>query len=367
MESCFPQILQKIFLLKRLLTIITLLLPLVAFAQSSESRWQRFLTASKLFLDSTDVSGCDLTYVRPFKRPWTINLSIRQFGTTLKTWSGNGTRASLDSDPKINLKLNLAYRGYGLSYSHNLSNATEREFSLSKRGAVYGLEFRRYKSSNIAGNITGDKTLTTDESFKYYADRGQISKKSSELTYYYVFNHRTFSYPAAITGTVRQIRSCGSPILAAVYYNSNIQSRNDSLSYFWGDVRRIKIRQLSIGGGYGYNYVFGHNSCFLVHGSVMPMLSVYRRNKLYTLHSQKDIEEDSFLDSDRYLNYFRPFTDRNSSLKLTALFRFSFHYSWRNSIVGYRAGINRTDVGSSKKFRTVSTEWNSDLYVGYRF
>lgn len=353
--------------MKRIINIFLILLPLAVFGQNSESRWDRFLRASKLFLDSTDVSGCDLSYVRPFKRPWTINLSVRQFGTTLKTWSGNGTRASLDSDPKINLKLNLAYRGYGLSYSRHLSNATEHEFSLSKRGAVYGLEYRRYKSNNIAGNIIGDKTLTSDEPFKYYAGRGQVSKKSSELTYYYVFNHRTFSYPAAITGTVRQIRSCGSPLLAAVYYNSHIESHNDSLSYFWGDVRNIRIRQLSLGAGYGYNYVFGHNSCFLLHGSVMPMVSIYRRNKMQTLHTQKDIEEDSFLDTDRYINYFSSLTSRNSSPKLTALFRFSFHYSWRNSIVGYRAGINRTDVGSGKKFRTLSTEWNSDLYIGYRF
>lgn len=351
--------------MRRVLAFILMLVPFMSFSQ--ESDWERFLHKAKMFLDSTDVAGCDLSYVRPYQRPWTFNISIRQFGTNLHTTTKNGSRASLNAGTKSNLKFKLAYRGYGLSYSHELANGTEREFSLSKRGPVYGLEFRRYQSTSFSGSVRGDSSYNVHEPFAYNIEKGSIHKKSYELNGYYVFNHKTFSYPAAITSTVRQVRSCGSPVLGMTFYSTTITASDTLMSYYWDDIRKVRIRQFSIGGGYAYNYVFGHNSCFLLHVSAMPMLSIYRRNKLFTAHSLNNIEEDSFLDIDLYKNYFNSLSDRNNTIKLTALLRASFHYSWKDFIVGYRISSNRTDVGSSSKFRATINDWNGELYWGYRF
>ena len=351
----------------RCIILLLLLSPLTVLAQDNESGWQRFLGKAKLFLDSTDVAGCNLDYVRPYKHPWTAHISLRQFGTNLHTTANNGSDARLMAGTKSNFQLKLAYRGYGFSYSIPLANGGENEFSLSKRGPVYGLEYRRYSSRSLHGNVKGQSSYNVAEPFEHNVSRGDILKRSIELNAYYIIDHKTFSYPAAITGTVRQIRSCGSPILAAAYYESSVYSNSDSLSHYWDDIRKLKIRQLSIGGGYGYNYVFGHNSCFLVHGSVMPMISFYRRNKLYTKHSYSDIEEDSFFEADRYINYFNGLRDRSTALKFTAILRGSFHYSWRDYIVGYRVAFNRTDAGSYSKFHVTITDWNGNLYLGYRF
>lgn len=351
--------------MRHILAFILILIPVLSFSQ--ENGLDNFLYKAKMFLDSTDVAGCDLSYVRPYSRPWTFNVSIRMFGTNLHTTMKNGATADYRAGTKSNLKFKLAYRGYGLSYSHELANGTEREFSLSKRGAVYGLEFRRYNSTAFSGTVKGDSSYYVHEPFKYDIEEGGIEKKSVELNGYYVFNNKTFSYPAAITGTVRQIRSCGSPMLAFTFYSSVIESSDTLMSYYWDDIRKLKIRQFSIGGGYAYNYVWGHNSCFMLHGSVMPMLSIYRRNKLYTNHSQKNIEEDSFLDIDTYKNYLNNLKDRNNAIKLTALLRASFHYTWKDFIVGYRISSFRSDVGSPSKFRAKMNDWNGELYWGYRF
>lgn len=348
-----------------LVLIALLLLPLTSNAQ--ESGWAHFKSWAKLFLDSTDVAGCNLSYVRPYERPRTISVSLRQFGTDFNTQMNSGSKAKLHAGTKSNLKFKLDYRGYGLSYSFELRNGTEREFSLSKRGAVYGLEMRTYSSHSLHGIISAESSYNIQSPYEYYAQPGSLRKHSFELNGYYIIRHKTFSYPAAITGTVRQIKSCGSPILAFTYYRATTKSKNDALTYHWDDIRKINLDQLSVGGGYGYNFVFGHNSCFLIHASAMPMLSFYRRNKLHTAHSSRDIEEDSYFDTEHYRQYFNSLRDKSTSLKITAIMRGSFLYTWGNSLVGYRVSFNRTDVGSFSKFRITNTDWNGDLYLGYRF
>lgn len=317
----------------KLLSILLLsILPILANAQIDSEKIHSYASRFKLWLDSTDVSGCNLQYVKPYEKPWTIRLSIQQYGTGFRSYVPDGSYAHFKTSAKQNLQFQLAYRGYGLSYSHELSNAKQREFTLSKRGAVYGLEFRRMRNHTLHGHVQSDESQNIKYPYEYQANEGSLYERAVILNGYFVFNWRTFSYPAAITGTVRQMKSCGSPILGLSYYHSSFNSNSDTLTHYWDGIRKLKVSQFSVGAGYAYNYVFGHNSCFLLHASAIPMLSFYRLNRL------------------------------------SAILRSSFHYSWRDSIIGYRIVYTRTEVLSSRpRVNLTGNDWLGQFYIGYRF
>ena len=114
--------------------------------------------------------------------------------------------------------------------------------------------------------------------------------------FYWVFNNKKFSLPAALSQTVIQRRSAGSWIAELNYYRSSIkpQLRNAGGIYpsIMVDANKITSSQISLGGGYAYNYVFGNEHC-LLHTSFMPMISVWHRNRIYSSMDTSPLSQNS--------------------------------------------------------------------------
>ena len=83
---------------------------------------------------------------------------------------------------------------------------------------------------------------------------------------YYVFNHKRFSYPAAMTQGYIQRRSAGSFMLAL-----GLQAQEGEYDYL--KEFKTRITNIGVGGGYGYNYVPARR--WMIHLSALPTFIVY--------------------------------------------------------------------------------------------
>jgi len=98
---------------------------------------------------------------------------------------------------------------------------------------------------------------------------------------YYSFNHRRFSFPAALYQNYYQRRSAGSWLAGASFQGGSIKT-TDALaerSPKAPDVH-LTFANFALGGGYGYNLVLGNHAQWLLHLSVMPNFVVYKHNTL---------------------------------------------------------------------------------------
>ena len=97
------------------------------------------------------------------------------------------------------------------------------------------------------------------------------------MNIYYAFNNRRFSYPAAFTQSYIQRRSAGSFLLAA-----SMQGPRATIN--WGHELYLKMTNIGIGAGYGYNYVPFQG--WLLHISALPTFIVYSNTSM-TLDDNK--------------------------------------------------------------------------------
>ena len=136
---------------------------------------------------------------------------------------------------------------------------------------------------------------------------GGLTSTIKGFNLYYIFNHRRFSYPAAFSQSTIQRRSAGSPLLGIGY-------TQHSLDVNWGELNKvisdrlgsqvptnpidstlmfseIKYTDISISGGYAYNWVFARN--WVLAGSLSLALA-YKRSKGDVTHRTFSINDFKF-------------------------------------------------------------------------
>jgi len=112
---------------------------------------------------------------------------------------------------------------------------------------------------------------------------------------YYLLNGKRFSYAAAYDQSVIQIRSAGSLIIGAMWFQMSLDYAKRLNSLFiqlLNNVGKIKIQEGSIGVGYAYNWVPVKN--LLINVMAIPMLTLYNRNKAVLYDSNYNM----FIDND---------------------------------------------------------------------
>lgn len=179
---------------------------------------------------------------------------------------------------KNTISIGASYLGIGASFSINPAKMsgkyTDYEFSLAFNNSRLSLEGTYHRSTTLSGYVEyGDNTG--------YIEENDLTLKSYNLAAYYVFNHKHFSYPAALTQSYIQRRSVGSWLLGLSYQGGTIETREELKE------RRpeapdlyLRISKLGIGGGYGYNLVLGKHRQWLLHGSMTPTFVIYNNDKL---------------------------------------------------------------------------------------
>lgn len=196
----------------------------------------------------------------------------------LSGYNGLNTTAHLHTRFKTTISIGASYRGFGASFAINPAKIagkyTDYEFNLVYFSSRFSLDGSYHRSSSLSGDISiGDE--------KRYLEENEVNLKMGNIAAYYVFNHRHFSYPAAFSQSWIQRRSAGSFLLGLSIQYGHIETR-DELKERRPDLPDFNVRlgNLGLGGGYGYNLVLGKRRQWLLHASMTPTFVVYNYNKI---------------------------------------------------------------------------------------
>ena len=222
----------------------------------------------------------DTNYVIRPKERWLMKLSGNQSGTTIHAkgtvkdvWSkydlhtSRNTTVSLEVDfCDIALTLSLNPAKWSGSYK-------DYEFNFEYHGNRISFDLDYQRGTSLTGDINFGNIDRLNED--------ALDMKVFTLTAYYTFSHSRFSFPAAFYQNYMQKRSAGSWLAGMTFQSGSIRTtgelkeRNPQAP----DVH-IRAAHLGIGGGYGYNFVFGKRSQWLFHLSALPTVVVYNHNEL---------------------------------------------------------------------------------------
>ena len=173
--------------------------------------------------------------------------------------------------------LEVNYYNIGASISINPAQLSgsykDFEFNLDFHGDRFSLDFSYERSTSLKG----DMRLGNID----HLDEDGLRMNVFNLTGYYVFNHRHFSLPAAFSQNYFQLRSAGSWLAGLGVQAGSIRTTDDLIerSPQAPDVH-LRFANVSLGAGYGYNFVFGHRAQWLLHLSFLPTFVVYKHNTL---------------------------------------------------------------------------------------
>lgn len=219
----------------------------------------------------------DTNYVVRPEGSLTLKLRVNQSGDDFHVKGdkdGVSSKADLNTNFKTTVSIGASYRGISASLSLNPAKMkgayNDYEFNLAYYSSRLSLDASYHRSATLAGDINrGDATE--------HLEAGDVKLKMANLTGYYVFNHRRFSYPAAFTQSYIQRRSAGSWLAGISYQGGSIETTDE----FKGKMSHapdvyIHIGLLGIGGGYGYNWVLGKK--WLIHFSMLPTIVIYNHN-----------------------------------------------------------------------------------------
>lgn len=293
--------------IRLVLLILTITAPLFAYAEGGVLG---FIKKVGTTIDSMTVRGVDRRYVDMPEKPWQVilqgnvnrselNMDAMVDGKRLM----KDTNSDLDWAPRFSTPVSTyigvwaGYRGYGFGYSKNVSGGDGRVFKFGLIGSSYGVSFRAHSFStqkptvDMSGYLPEWKNMTID-----YQLQDPMRVRLMTFDGYYLFNGKHYSYTAAFDQSVIQRRSSGSPMVGGMYYHSTIdysRGNNGDFIYLMNDIGKMKHYQLSLGGGYAYNWV----PCkgLLVSGLGMVLLTVFNRLDVWHYNSkfrQKALEED---------------------------------------------------------------------------
>ena len=146
------------------------------------------------------------------------------------------------ADCRGTLSMAVAYRGLGLGLAVNPAKLAGKnqdfEFNLNSYSNRYGFDVVYLSSKTFHGHQeVGGSEIDIH--------KGEISQKALNLNFYYAFNYRKFSFPAAFSQSYIQKRSAGSWMVGASFDGSKTKVKGMT----------IRLNELALGAGYGYNLV----------------------------------------------------------------------------------------------------------------
>ena len=165
----------------------------------------------------------DTAYIgRPDAR-WTIKYRGNLSGADMRTTSvtdGVQNRSRVTADCRGTLSMAVAYRGLGLGVAVNpakfAGKCKDFEYNLNSYSNRYGFDVVFLSSKTYHGYKAADAE-------RIDIHKGQISQNALNLNFYYAFNYRRFSFPAAFSQSYIQKRSAGSWMIGASFDGSKTE------------------------------------------------------------------------------------------------------------------------------------------------
>ena len=196
--------------------------------------------------------GIDTAYITRPATKWTVTARMNVSGAKIEAEGidqGQHFKAEMQANRKATLSLGVSYLGLSLSASLNpaklMGKYRDYELNFNSYGRRFGFDIIYQDAKNFTGwhDHDGMERITLPD--------GLLSVKTLNLNAFYVFNSRRFSYPAAFSQSYIQRRSASSFLLAA-----SGQGQHATLE--WDQEMQLKMTNISLGAGYGYNYVPSH-------------------------------------------------------------------------------------------------------------
>lgn len=314
----------------------------------------------------------DTNYIEPQLYDFTVML---QNTNTYEVYSLSTTNGqSITFSPRMHVKVGpyIGWRwmflGYTIDVTHmdlTHKDRTRFEYDVSLYSSMLGIDLYYRKT----GNDYKISEIKLGDDYDVEALRGQdfggLTSSVKGFNLYYIFNHRKFSYPAAFSQSTVQRRSAGSPLIGVGYTRHQLTVDWEALDRLLEERTAIvaeevvdsnlrfslvKYTDVSVSGGYAYNWVFARNWLFAV--SLSAALA-YKR-------STGDVERERH----SLHETFRDFSFNN--FNVDGIFRAGL--VWNNS--RWYAGMN-TVLHSynyhKSKFRTNNVFGSANVYVGMNF
>ena len=303
------------------------------------------LSAQNLFqrVDSTLTANyrkgnIDTNYISRPMTKWTLKARYNLSGTKIEAEgveNGRHFRSELTADNKSTLSVAVSYLGFSVSAALNpaklMGKYNDYEVNINSYGNRFGWDFIYQDARNFTGwhdhEGVGRIELPAD----------MLSVKTLNLNAYYAFNGRRFSYPAAFSQSYIQRRSAGSFLLAA-----SGMAQHATLD--WLLKTELKMTNIGIGAGYGYNYVPARG--WLLHLSALPTFMVSSHTSM------------TFGGYRVPLDYHFPeviITGRGAVVKQT-----------NNLFYGLSMVYNFTNIGDEEDFSLHNQKWRARAFFGIR-
>lgn len=290
----------------------------------------------------------DTAYIgRPDAR-WTIKYRGNLSGADMRTTSvtdGVENRSRVTADCRGTLSMAVAYRGLGLGVAVNpakfAGKCKDFEYNLNSYSNRYGFDVVFLSSKTYHGYKAADAE-------RIDIHKGQISQNALNLNFYYAFNYRRFSFPAAFSQSYIQKRSAGSWMIGASFDGSKTEL-NDMT---------IRLNEFAVGAGYAYNLVIARH--WLCHLSALPTMTIYSHDYTKTKTTADEGNGQTATNTIRHdMKYHFP------SAIITG--RGAVVYSWRNKFAGATAVYNYSVAGDEDHLKVRRNKWRVRMFFGFRF
>ncbi len=341
-------------MLRRILTLSYFVSAVVAQAQIERvverlpldsTRAERILAIDKALADRYQQTGSyDTMYLTRPQYSFTVKARMNVSGNTIDTKGqrdGKPFNNHLRTPNSISTSFGISYRGLSASIGVNPDKLSGKnhntELNVTAYTNRYGVEVAYMDSKEYSGwtDIGGTQ-------HEFPSDI--VQTRLLNVSAYYAFNYRRFSYPAALTQSYIQRRSAGCWMLALSLMGGQLKAQ--SSTDLGNPAFTMHLADLGIGGGYGYNWVLPHS--WLIHASALPTVVVASANRLET-----ESEELK-------LSHVFP------ELILTGRVAF-LHYFNDRHFANLTYVVYHTVRGSSQDLRLSHTKWRLRLSYGFRF
>ena len=222
----------------------------------------------------------DTNYVVRPKEKWLLRAMVNMTGNHIHAkGTVNDIWSKYDLHTKRNTTVGLEVNYCDIAVSLSLNPAKMRgdyddyefNFEYHANHLSFDINYQR------ATSLTGDMKLGDID----HLDEEGLRMNIVNVAAYYSFNHRRFSFPAALYQNYYQRRSAGSWLAGASFQGGSIRT-TDALAERSPQAPDVHLTfaNFALGGGYGYNLVLGKHSQWLLHLSFMPNFVIYKHNKL---------------------------------------------------------------------------------------
>lgn len=285
----------------------------------------------------------DTAYIARPQARWTIKLRGNLSGAKIKTNGMSGGeyfRTTVESEYRGTLSMAVSYRGIAAGVALN-------PMKLAGKNQDYELNMNSY-SNKMGFDIVYLASKTYHGSFfangtEYPIDKGSVSQKALNLNFYYAFNGKRFSFPAAFSQSYIQRRSAGSWMIGASFDGQLTEiAANEAAN---SHPSSLRLMELGVGVGYGYNLVAGKR--WLFHLSMLPTFDIF-------IHSHTTENNERINLSYRFPSLIT--TGRGAAV-----------YSWGNKFLVFTMVYNYSVVGDKDQLQVHRDKWRMRLAYGFRF